>query len=49
MYGKRDGGGGGACAIVALWGEWGIVVLGGGVPTDNELGEGLVFNAFVEA
>lgn len=36
MYGKC-GGGGGACAIVALWGKWDVVVLGGGVSTNSEL------------
>lgn len=35
MYGKH-GVGGGVWAIVELWGEWGIVALGDGVPTNNE-------------
>lgn len=36
MYGKH-GGGGGACAILALYGEWWVVAFGGGVSTNNEL------------
>lgn len=35
MYGKH-GVGGGACSIVVLWGKWGVVALGGGIPTNNE-------------